>query len=117
MTARGDNPNHHNQVCRFHLKKTVSICPATVAVTLIHRMEPYIRAKNLYLQGAPSKLVVAELKKCSDWKEESFQDRVVKEVPTVFLRVSHSGSTTPSYRRMEEITSMRPLWLGGSLTS
>lgn len=73
-------------------------------------MESYIRAKNLYLQGAPSKLVVAELKKCPDWKEESFQDRVVNEVHLVFPCVSPSGLIIPSFKRMEEIIIMK-LWL------
>ena len=71
-------------------------------------MESYIRAKNLYLQGAPSKLVVAELKKCLDWKEESFQDRVVNEVHLVFPYVSPSGSIILSYKRMEETIIMKP---------
>ena len=70
-------------------------------------MESYIRAKNLYLQGAPSKLVVAELKKCLDWKE-SFQDRVVNEVHLVFPCVSPSGSIILSFKRMEEIIIMKP---------
>ena len=47
--------------------------------SIVSFMDPFSRVKGYYLQGAPSKIVIEEIKKCSDWKEESFQDRVVNE--------------------------------------
>lgn len=44
-------------------------------------MDPFIHTRNLYLQGAPSKLVIHALQQCSDWSSESFQERVVDNVP------------------------------------
>lgn len=43
-------------------------------------MDPFLRTRNLFIQGAPVRIVLDALKQCPEWSTESFQDRVVNEV-------------------------------------
>lgn len=43
-------------------------------------MDPFLRTRNLFIQGAPVRVVLDALKQCPEWSTELFQDRVVNEV-------------------------------------
>ena len=46
-------------------------------------MSDLSRVQSLYLQGAPPKIVVDEIKRCSEWEGVSFQDQFAHDVNTM----------------------------------
>ena len=49
-------------------------------ITTFVLMSDFSRIQSLYLQGAPPKVVVDEIKKCSEWEGVPFQDQFAHDV-------------------------------------
>lgn len=49
-------------------------------ITTFGLMSNFSRVQSLYLQGAPPKIVVDEIKRCSEWEGVSFQDQFAHDV-------------------------------------